>query len=868
MRISTIQLLGFCLLLLSPILSCNSVDESLIEPGISKALAELRKSSISNLNYDLDFNIPQEKHKSISANVKIQFNYTKVGQPLILDFNSDQEDIKSIVVNDLEAAIEFENEHLIINESLLTDQNTIAIEFIAGEQSLNRKDDFLYTLFVPERASTCFPLFDQPDLKANYNLTLSIPEGWEALANGQKASEKKLDGSKEIVFESTKKISSYLFAFAAGEFSRITKMVDGREMTMLHRETDTVKVKRNSEAIFQWHAKSLVWLENYTGQKHPFEHMSFVLIPSFQYGGMEHPGSIFYKASSLLLDESATLNQELGRARLIAHEVSHMWFGNLVTMKWFDDVWLKEVFANFMAAKIVNPEFKEINHDLKFLMSHYPSAYSVDRTMGTHPIKQELDNLKNAGSLYGSIIYQKAPIVMRMLEENIGEEAFRKGIQNYLSTYAYDNADWSDLLAILSENTDYNVKYWNKMWVMNPGMPSIYYRLNEDDEKIKSFRLWSRVPGSDVEGIGWPQKLSIILGTTDSTYTVSGDIGHNFEELEGNHELDFLFTNADGKGYGFFSIGPLSQKHFTENISSQKDVLRASLWINFYELMLREGKNPKTLIDHLIIELPKEQNDLIAQYMLDSIEEIYWRYLDHEQRIAIAPKLEGLLLNMAIGSSENQIQSSYFNTLRNVAISDNGIQLLRSIWGDEMEVEGLTLSENDYIKLAQALALRVEDPDEILDNQLGRIKNPDRKQRFEFVRQSLAKGHDKRKAFFNSLKDPVNRENEEWVIEAMYYLNHPLRAENALEYLKPGLKLLEEIKITGDIFFPKRWLDGLLNGHSSYEADVIIRQFLFSNNSYPKDLKQKILQSADPVFRAVKIRERYNSEEKETEIKS
>ena len=125
-------------------------------------------------------------------------------------------------------------------------------------------------------------------------------------------------------------------------------------------------------------------MEQYTGIPYAFGKFDFVLIPAFQFGGMEHAGKILYNASGLMLDESATQNQQLGRASVIAHETAHMWFGDLVTMRWFNDVWMKEVFANFMAAKIVNPSFPEVNHELRFLLSHYPAAYEVDRTPGTN----------------------------------------------------------------------------------------------------------------------------------------------------------------------------------------------------------------------------------------------------------------------------------------------------------------------------------------------------------------------------------------------------------------------------------------------------------------------------------------------------
>ncbi|NIP82938.1 MAG: hypothetical protein GWM90_28415, partial [Gemmatimonadetes bacterium] len=169
----------------------------------------------------------------------------------------------------------------------------------------------------------------------------------------------------------------------------------------------------------------------------------------------------------------ATRNQELGRASLIAHETAHMWFGDLVTMRWFDDVWMKEVFANFMAAKIVNPSFPELDHELRFLLAHYPAAYSVDRTAGANPIRQPLDNLAEAGTLYGAIIYQKAPIVMRQLERLTGEAPFREALRRYLRAHAFSNAGWPDLVRFLDETTPLDVAAWSRTWIEEPGRPRI-----------------------------------------------------------------------------------------------------------------------------------------------------------------------------------------------------------------------------------------------------------------------------------------------------------------------------------------------------------------------------------------------------------
>ena len=235
-----------------------------------------------------------------------------------------------------------------------------------------------------------------------------------------------------------------------------------------------------------------------------------MLIPSFQYGGMEHPGAILYRASGLLLDESATQNQLLGRASVISHETAHMWFGNLVTMEWFNDVWMKEVFANFMAAKIVNPTFPDVDHDLRFLLAHYPAAYGVDRTEGANPIRQVLDNLNEAGTLYGPIIYQKAPVVMKHLERMVGEAAFRDGLREYLGAHRFANATWSELVTVLDRRSPEDLDAWSRAWVEESGRPTIEVVMELDGQTITALSLRQ----SDPARLGrlWNQQVDVLLG--------------------------------------------------------------------------------------------------------------------------------------------------------------------------------------------------------------------------------------------------------------------------------------------------------------------------------------------------------------------
>lgn len=810
--------------------SCSHYQENPPEKGVSFALNQYRKQHIGSIRYAIELDIPAGKAEKIRGKETISFHLDALDSALVLDFNADAGHLLDVLVGDEQVGHQFVNEHIVIDpKHLKKGRNEVVIDFVAGDQSLNRSEDYLYTLFVPDRASTCFPLFDQPNLKASYQLTLKTPVDWEAVSNGKLNAQKTSNGKRIYAFEATKPISSYLFAFAAGKFFKETRTQDGREMTMYYRETDTTKVNRNRDEVFRLHAQSLTWLEDYTSIKYPFGKFDFVLLPSFQYGGMEHPGTVFYNESALFLDENASVNRKMARASVIAHESAHMWFGDLVTMDWFNDVWLKEVFANFMAAKIVHPSFPEINHDLRFLLAHYPNAYEVDRTAGTNPILQQLGNLKNAGTLYGAIIYMKAPIVMRQLERKIGEKMMQESLREYLKTYSFGNARWDDLIGIIDKRTPQDIAAWSNVWVKTPGMPQYH---------VENGKL-AQVQDS-VSGRVWEQPLVL------KTLTEAGE--------------GLVFPNQDGTGYGYFKMDSASKawffKHYDPAAPALRDpVFRGAMLVNCWEGLLRgDGPAPAQFVTHTLNALPKEQNPLLVDYLLGNLQTTWWVFLNAKQRAESQDLIERSIWQLLNSTTDKGIQTSYFKAFKAMALTDDGWQKMHGLWTGKLEVKGLVLSEDDKISLAYELALKGKgDPKPILQTQLNATKNPDRKARMQFVIPALSTSEAERDAFFETLKKEESREKEAWVLDALAYLHHPLRTRSALKYLRPSLDLLQEIQLTGDIFFPTRWLHSTFAGHSSPEAAAIAQAFLKAHPDYPYFLKNKILQATDMLDRSVKL---------------
>lgn len=847
--------------------SCSPEKETeFVQPGVALDMAQYRKSVLTEVNYKLKFSVPESYDQKIQASEELTFNLSDNSKDLPLDFKVSPEHLKGIVVNGKSQPLELVNEHIILKaENLKKGNNKIEIDFWAGETSLNRKEEFLYTLFVPDRARTAFPCFDQPNLKANFELTLDLPAEWNSVANAPEVQTTVENNRKTVQYEKSDLISTYLFSFVAGEFETITQSVDGRTFTMLHRETDKEKVERNKDLVFNLHSASIKWLEQYTGIKYPFKKLDFALIPSFQYGGMEHVGAIQYQANSLLLDEDPSQNQLLGRASLIGHEVAHMWFGNLVTMDWFNDVWTKEVFANFMAAKMVNPSFPEINHDLNFLVRHYPSAYGVDRTEGANPIRQNLPNLNEAGQMYGAIIYNKAPIMMRQLESLLGEETFQEGIQEYLSTFGMKNATWPDLINILDQKTQVDLKKWSEVWVNTPGRPVFKLETQESEQGIAASLSQVDMSG---ESRSWPQsfkmevfnpaqngKKELEVVSADEPYEVSLDKSWNSFEL---------LANSNGMGYGLF---PVSYELLTNRWDELSELEKGAQLINMYESLLeptnvgQEGQaSPTRYIELLKWVLIREKNQLLIGQALGQLRSVYWSLLSDDQRNNVAPDLERTLFHcMDDLHDDPSIKKTFFNTFSSVTITDNNLTRLYSIWSDDktVSIAKLNLSENDYIGLASNLSIKMpEKATEIVAAQMERIKNPDSKRRFEFIAPTLSNDLATRDAFFESLKVEKNRETESWVLGGLGNLHHPLRREESIKYILPSLELLQEIQQTGDIFFPTRWLGQTLGDHNSREAVEIVDGFLKDHPNYNAQLKMKIQQSVDMAKRASAILEK------------
>ena len=492
-------------------------------------------------------------------------------------------------------------------------------------RSTRPEERYAATQFEAADARRAFPCFDEPEFKATFALELIHDASLAAIANMPVERTEDRGTRKLTAFRETPKISSYLVAFTVGPY----------EPTPVANTRTTVECRvwlpkgTADQAIYarDAHVRAVEWLESYTGIPYPFPpKVDAIGIPDFEAGAMENPGAITYRTTYLAADtKTASTATFKAVFSVAAHELTHMWWGDLVTMAWWNDLWLNESFASFVGEKCtasVNPEWRF----WRDVVAQNTPAFNLDSLVSTHPISMEAKNVDEANERFDAVTYLKGQGVLRMIENYLGEDAFRSGVRIYLGRHKWANATAADFWTALDESSQRDVTGLATAWITEPGHPLVSCAVRETNGgltvDLEQERFFAD-PGVKPTGQHWPVPLVFRYGTRDGSVK---ELRHLLDGATGSVELPgatWYFPNGGGAGFYRYAFDDRSIALLSGQLATLTPEERLSL-VDDQWALVRANKATIGQILALIGGL-KGEDDL---YVLRSLAEIL-AWLNH-----------------------------------------------------------------------------------------------------------------------------------------------------------------------------------------------------------------------------------------------
>jgi puromycin-sensitive aminopeptidase len=479
------------------------------------------------------------------------------------------------------------------------------------------------TQFEPTDARRAFPCFDEPSFKAKYNLTLVISKDQTAISNSPVVKETVLpSGKKEVVFAETISMSTYLVAWVIGNLEATEPInVNGTDIRIYHVPGKSHLTRFALKAA----AFVLARYEKYFEIKYPSTKLDMIAIPNFAFGGMENFGCITYRETALLVDEKTASLAELARVgEVVHHEIAHMWFGDYVTMSWWNGLWLNEAFATFMSNKSLDewkPEWHVWN---RFCSADRANALKTDGLASTRPIEALVASASQALAMVDVITYRKGCSVMRMLEQYLGAEIFRQGIAHYMKQHALGSTETSDLWDALELIAKKPVRQMMEGWIFRPGYPLITVEASEIPGAItlsqRCFKYLAEAVDNDQI---WLVPITIRAKTRDGIIETTIELNQRQKNIYIGEGLEWIVVNAGS--YGFYRTrysASLASK-LVKNVQEILSPIERFNFVNDTWACVQAGLVSSSEYIELIQMFALEKDPNVWSIIIDSLTTIY-----------------------------------------------------------------------------------------------------------------------------------------------------------------------------------------------------------------------------------------------------
>jgi aminopeptidase N len=727
-------------------------------------------------------------------------------------------------------------------------------------------ETYLYTQFEPNDAQRMYACFDQPDLKATFTLSVTAPAHWEVVSNSPVASRDKGEGSDTWHFQPTPRISTYITALVAGPYHVVSDVHQGkeREIPLGIYCRKSLAQYLDADAIFEVTKQGFTFFEEEFGLAYPFEKYDQLAVPEFNAGAMENSGCVTFAEDYFVFRSKVTDRNYNWRANTILHEMAHMWFGDLVTMVWWNDLWLNESFAEWASYTALGRATRFTNSWVTFNAERKNWAYRQDQLSSTHPIVADVPDLMAARNNLDGITYAKGASALQLLANYCGEENFITGLRRYFAKHQWGNATLADLISELEAASGRDLSSWSATWLQTAGVNTLRPEITIEGENYSSVAIRQeapRVPEGSRELR--PHRLAVglydlvgdaVVLRRSEVLDVSGE-RTEVTALAGERVADLLLINDGDLSYAKVRFDERSIATLIEHLGKIVDPMaRALCWAAAWD-MLRDGElTASAFVPMAMAGLSGESDISVVQTTLTQLETAVELYAAEAHRAAlrgeVASGLEGLLGAAPAGSDR---QLAFVRSLATFASTESHVAAIAAMLDGSAVATGLMVDQDLRWHLLLNLVSRGAAGSDRIDAELAADNTAQGKKAAASCRAALPSAEAKEAAFALAIAGEVPNHIQLATITGFQRpLQRDLIAPYVSRYFDVVLDRWESLSYEIALNIA-RWL--FPNFVTTQETLTAAEAWLAANASAPAGLLRIVAEQRDALARALRAQE-------------
>ncbi len=681
-------------------------------PSLSQYYAGFRKDQLSNVSYNLSITLDAASD-IFTGTVQIGLDLDPDNvSPMTIDFEAGE--VLSLMINGVPARWDYQRWFLTIEaDQLSSGRNDIIINFrrpfTTDGDGLHKFIDpingevYLYTNFEPYNANRLFPHFDQPNLKAPFTLDVTAPARWQIISNWRETKITDQGETKHWQFPATPPLSSYLYALHAGPFTVWEESAEDILMRIFSRNSLARYV--DPEEWFEPTRSFLAFYQEYYDVQYPINKYDQIIVPDFNPGAMENMGAVTFNEAYISRGVK-TYRERAALAYVIAHEMAHMWFGNMVTMEWWNDLWLNESFATYMGY-LALAEVSEFSDAWDIFYSSEKSvAYQADARATTHPVApSSVPTTAAAFASFDAITYEKGSSILKQFPYFIGEDNFRIGVSNYLKEHLYSNAKLDDFVNALTESAGIDLSSWKKQWLQQSGVNSLHTEFSCSNNLVSSLRLVQSVPdNAAADKVLRSQRIQLgLYRYTNNAMLLSNAIPVTYRgvvtwvpEAIGSPCPDLVLPNEGDHAYVDIKLDPVSRATLIDHINDFSNITtRLMLWASLWSDVREASLSLDDFLDFAFNNLPGEQDTIVLRQVGSNLATSFNYFTAFGNYDDRRKKIESFILSsLEAAEPGSEVQRIWFTHFLNMGHTKEALDMMLSLLDGSLTLEGIEIDQD------------------------------------------------------------------------------------------------------------------------------------------------------------------------------